>query len=136
MKQFASFGVVPHFMCVGIGQLPDAPRGRQFAQEGGYRSRARLPSDPAGVVSLTLTNVVPGSRYRVERQSDGSPVTEGVAASSTVVLTLDYYATGNANNDLRIKVRKGTSAPLYKPYETLATIGADDQSVYVAQIPD
>jgi hypothetical protein len=37
---------------------------------------------------------------------------------------------------LRIKVRKGSAAPLYKPYETLATAVLGSSSVYIAQIPD
>jgi hypothetical protein len=100
-----------------------------------------LPTDVVGSMTLTLTNVVVGSRYRIERQGDGSLATptgnaEGVAGASTVTITLDYYAGGSANNDLRIKVRKGSSAPKYQPFETLATIAAGAQSVYVAQVAD
>ena len=101
----------------------------------------RLPTEPLGQVVLTLTNVVVGSRYRIERQGEGSLATptanaEGVAGASTVPITLDYYATGNANNSLRIKVRKASADPRYKPYETLVTLTALAQSVYIAQTPD
>lgn len=107
----------------------------------GAVGRQRLPSEPVGTTTVTLTNVVSGSRYRIERQSDGSLATptanaEGVAGSSTVAITLDYYAAGNANNDVRIKVRKGTAAPKYLPFETQATLGAAAQSTYVAQVAD
>lgn len=101
----------------------------------------RLPSDPVGTFTLTLTNVAVGSRYRVERVADGSVATpvgqaEGVAASSSVPMSLDYFTDGNPNNNLRIKVRKGTSATRYKPLETQAVAGRGSQSVYIAQVSD
>lgn len=101
----------------------------------------RLPNEPLGTMTLTLTGIVAGSRYRIERQGDGSLATptanaEGVAAGSSVAITLDYYGSGSASNDLRIKVRKGTSAPKYQPFETLATVGAAPQSAYIAQVVD
>lgn len=101
----------------------------------------RLSTEPIGQVTLTLTNVVVGSRYRIERQGDGSLATptgnaEGVAASSTVPLLLDYYAGGSPNNDLRIKVRKGTSPQKYQPFETQVVLSAAGASAFVAQIPD
>jgi hypothetical protein len=116
-------------------------RGRQQSTEAGLVSRSRLPTDAVGTTTLTLTNVVPGSRYRIERQGDGSLATptgnaEGVAGASTVAITLDYYAGGSANNDLKIKVRKATSGTSYKPFETQTTIGANPQSIYVGQIAD
>lgn len=101
----------------------------------------RLSTEPIGQVTLTLTNVVVGSRYRIERQGDGSLATpagnaEGVAASSTVSLLLDYYAGGSPNNDLRIKVRKASGTPNYIPFETQATLSATPQSIFVGQILD
>lgn len=103
--------------------------------------RMRLPTEPLGTMTLTLINVVVGSRYRIERQGDGSLATptasgEGVAASGTVAVTLDYYAAGNANNDVRIKVRKASAVTRYKPFETQATLTAAAQSVFVGQISD
>lgn len=101
----------------------------------------RLPTEPGGSTTLTLTNVVAGSRYRIERQGDGSLATptanaEGVAGASTVVITLDYYAAGSANNDVKIKVRNASGSPSYKPFETLATLSSAAQSIYVGQIAD
>lgn len=101
----------------------------------------RLATEPIGTTTLTLTNVAVGSRYRIERQADGSLATptgnaEGVAGAATVALTLDYYAPGSANNNLRVKVRKGTGSPRYQPFETQVTVGAAAQSVFVAQVAD
>ena len=96
----------------------------------------RLPFDPIGTFSLTLTNVVIGSRVHVEKQSDGTEYHDSVAASSTVAISLSAYASGSANNDLRIKVRKGTGSPTYKPFETRATAIVGSQSIYIGQIAD
>ncbi len=93
----------------------------------------RLPSEAAGSMTLTLSGIVVGSAYRIENASDGSLLAQGTAASSSVDVPLSYFI---PNRTARIKVRKGTSAPLYKPLETQAVIGPDDQSVYIAQIPD
>lgn len=94
------------------------------------------PTDPLGVFTLTLTNVVVGSRVNVSLQAAGTILYDAAAALSTVVITLSGYAPGSPNNDLRIKVRKGSSATYYKPYETLATASVGEQSIYVSQIPD
>ena len=96
----------------------------------------RLSGEAIGVFELTLTNVVVGSRVHVEKQSDGTTISDTVAAGSTVDITLSAYVSGSADNDLRIKVRKGSSATYYKPYETLATAIVGEQSIYVSQIPD
>ena len=92
-----------------------------------------LPTDPQGTMTLTLTNVVVGSRYRVEKLLDGSLVQEGDAATSTLALTLSYY---QPNQTLVVKLRKGTSSPYYKPWDTQVVVGAANQSVFVSQIAD
>ncbi len=130
-------GPLPFVDCCGVDTLL---QGIPWSI-GGQDSHQKLPGDVLGQMTLTLTNVVVGSRYRIERQGDGSLATptanaEGVAGASTVPITLDYYSSGSANNDLRIKVRKGTAAPKYQPFETLATVGAADQSSYIAQVAD
>lgn len=101
-----------------------------------------LPADVIGDFVLVLSNIVAGSRYRIERQGDGSLATptanaEGVAGSSTLTVQLDAYTNGSANNDLLIKIRKATSAPYYKPYETQTTafVGSTPP-IYVSQIAD
>lgn len=116
-------------------------RGKSFVLGAQVVAEQLRPTDAQGITIVTLTNMVVGSRYRIERQGDGSLATptgnaEGVAASSTVPITLDYYGTGSANNDLRIKVRNASGSPTYKPFETLTSIGAASQSLYVGQIAD
>ncbi len=101
-------------------------------------SVAALPADPVGNFTLTLTNVSVGSTLRVESQSAGTTLYDGTAATSSPVITLSCYAGGGSNdlNNLRIKVRKGTSSPFYQPYETLATAFVGAQSIFVSQISD
>lgn len=96
---------------------------------------ARLPTDAIGIFTLTLTNVVVGSSIQVETQS-GTALYNGTAATSSPVIPLSAYGIGSPYNDLRIKVRKGSAAPYYQPYETLTTAFAGSQSIYIAQIPD
>lgn len=105
----------------------------------------RLPTDPLGSFTLVLQNVVVGSRYRIERTDTGALATPtsnaegtvpGVSGVTDVSITLDYYAPGNAGNDLRAKVRKGTAAPKYQPFETQFTAQSGTVNAYVAQVAD
>lgn len=105
------------------------------------RGRQRLPSEPIGTFTLRLTNIVVGSRYRISRSGDNSLATptasaEGVAGATTVDITLDLYAAGNANNDLAIDVRKGTSATKYLPFRTQATAQSGTVTAYISQVAD
>jgi hypothetical protein len=107
------------------------------SQQGcGVYSVQKSATDSIGSTTLTLTNVVVGSAIRIEVQTTGALVESRTATLTAEVFALSYYESGAAANDLRIKVRKGSGSPLYKPFETLATIGAAAQSSYIAQIPD
>jgi len=97
--------------------------------------RMRLTTESIGTFTLTLTNLVVGSAIRIETQA-GDLVEYRVADATTEVFTVPAYAPGNASNDLRIKVRKGTAPPFYKDYTTLATASVGSGSIYVSQIPD
>lgn len=133
---------MPNFVAQRMEFFDQGPFKRSLPAAGpNVFSTQHLPGDPLGQMTLALTNVVVGSRYRIERQGDGSLATptgnaEGVAGATTVAVTLDYYGIGSANNNLKAKVRKGTSAPKYQPFETLVTISAAAASVYVAQVAD
>ena len=121
---------VPAF--VQFGQ----PRRRSAFQAAFGVFFAPIPGDSLGTFTLTLANVVSGSAVRVESQSGGTTLYSGTAAGSTLVISLAAYAPGDALNDLRIKVRKGSAAPYYQPYETQATAFVGAQSIYVSQILD
>ena len=96
----------------------------------------RFPTDPIGTFSLTLTNVVVGSRIHIETQGDGTTLHDSVADATDETISLSAYASGSPYNALRIKVRKGTGSPTYKPFETLATAIVGAQSIYIGQIAD
>lgn len=111
----------------------------------GSHSVEKLATDAIGTFTLVLKNVVVGSRYRIERAGDGSLATptgtaEGVVPGSSgtadVSLTLDLYPVGSANNDLRIKVRKASATPFYRPFESLASAQAGAVTVFVSQALD
>jgi hypothetical protein len=95
-----------------------------------------LPADmELGTHELTLTNVVVGSRISI-RDKDGTVTKyDQIAATSTVVITLNVYGVASLN-DWRIKVRKASGSPTYIPYETLMTATPGISSIYVSQIPD
>jgi hypothetical protein len=120
----------------GTMELP-ATNGRMAVNHNHALERQLLPTDPIGSMTLTLTNIVPGSTYDVEVLSTGNQVvTPGTAAGSSVVLTIPVYISGSVNNSLRIKVRKGSSSPYYQPYETQVTAAVGSQSLFINQLSD
>lgn len=84
--------------------------------------------------TLTLTNVVVGSRVHIRDQADTVTHYDQVAAASTVVIPITVY--GDSRDNWRIKVRKASAAPYYQPWETIMTATAGSSSIYVSQIPD
>lgn len=133
MSALIDFGLMP----LQGGVIPlTTSRGRQHNTEVGYLARARLATDSIGNFTLTLTNVVVGSAIRIETQAAGTLIEFRTAAGSSEAFTIPAYSAGSPSNDLRIKVRKGTSAPFYIPYETLATAFVGAQSIFVSQESD
>lgn len=99
-------------------------------------ARQTIATDSIGTFALTLTNVVVGSSIQIEDQAGTTTLYNGTAATSSPLINLSAYAGGSSLNDLRIKVRKGTASPFYRPFETLTTAIVGSQSIYVAQIAD
>lgn len=102
---------------------------------GGTVGVGRLPTDSVGTFALTLTGLVVGSAVQIETQA-GTPIENRTAAGTTEVFFVPAYSVGSSSNDLRIKVRKGSAAPYYRPFETLATAFVGAQSIFVNQTPD
>lgn len=97
----------------------------------------RFDTDPIGITTLRLRNVVAGSRVRVEAAGDGATLDEYVASGAdTEDRTLSLYASGNPRNYLRIKVRNASSSPAYRPFESQATAQLGVVTVFVFQEPD
>lgn len=88
---------------------------------------------PLETLTVSLSNVVVGSAYRLERVSDGTEIVSGTAASSAFDLTVDGALLGVA---ARLKVRKASGSPYYQPYETQIPSLASTQSIFVSQIAD
>lgn len=124
--------------CIPNGSLTFVPasRGHIAPALGGLALGVfRLPTDPIGTTTVTLTNLVSGSAIRIE-EADGTLREYRDADATSEVFTLDVYSAGSAKNDLVIKVRKGTAAPKYLPYTTYLTAVVGSQSVYIAQVAD
>lgn len=117
-------------------ELPATPRGPFRISQLFAGSRQTISTDAIGVFALTLTNLVVGSAIQIEDQLGTTTLYNGTAASTSQLINLSAYAGGSSLNDLRIKVRKGSSSPFYQPYETLATAIVGSGSIYVSQIPD
>lgn len=121
-------------MCTAA--ITDVSIKRSYQAGTGQYSVQKLASDSIGQFSLTLLNVVVGSVVSIQRTSDSSEIYNTTASVSTVVCNLPAYTIGNASNSIAIKVRKGSSAPYYKPYVTYDTSYVGSKSIYVSQIND
>lgn len=119
---------------IGVGIYPEQ-RGRSIPSNSEWISRLTLPTDPIGIFILTITNVVVGSAIQVEA-TDGTVLQTTTATSTSVVLSIQAYAGASPLNSLRVKVRKGSTAPFYRPFETYTTSIVGSQSIYVSQIPE
>lgn len=110
----------------------------QWPMNGSPFGKQRLPTEPVGSHTLTLTNIVVGSRVHIAEQVSGAVLYDGIAASSTVVQALSVYAAGSTKNDWRIRIRKASSGTTYRPYETLmtGTVAPSSSSIYVSQQAD
>lgn len=96
---------------------------------------AALPTDYLFTVSLTLQNVADESRYRIEDTADDSEIASGVqSGTGDIVISGIGYA--GTSRTMRIKVRKATATPIYRPFETLAVVGATGGAAYILQSLD
>lgn len=98
----------------------------------GYK---RLPTESIGTFVLTLTGLVVGSAVQIMTQT-GTAIENRTVASTSEVFNVPAYSSGNALNDLRIRVRKASAAPYYQPYETLAVASVGSQSIFINQVAD
>lgn len=111
-------------------------RGRMVSAGGLALGAARLPTDPIGTTTVTFDGVVAGSALQIESQVGATIIHNSIAPGGSFNLVLPVYASGSPLNAWRIKVRKGTSAPYYQPYETLMTATVGSSSIYINQLPD
>ena len=78
--------------------------------------------------------MVEDSRWRVERVSDNSLVATGVA-DATGATSFDY-TDEDFPLDLRLRVRKASAVPLYKPVELEFNLTSAGASIPVSQVSD
>lgn len=140
-------GLIP--WSAGALQVPTAP-GPAMVNHLTIISQQRGVNDPIGTCTLRIKNGVAGSEYGVFVQSTNTEsqlggVSSGLGifrndlSAGTVAdmdISFDYYPPGNINNNIRIRLRKGTSGTKYQPFETLITIGAGVNVAYAAQVID
>jgi hypothetical protein len=134
-----------NFLHMGNPALPNqfgttaypASRGRFTTANGCAVGSQSLPTDQIGNYALTMTNMVPGSSYEIEPYAGGASIALGTAdATGQVTLNIPVYPGGNSANTLRVKVRQGTVAPYYQPYETQVIASIGSSSLYINQLPD
>ena len=117
-----------------VGGAVTRGRASPVMSSGASFGLCRFTSDPIGTFTLRFRNLVEGSRVRTEVTSTGETLAEFVAtAAATQDHTLPLYASGNPSNDLRIKVRKASDSPAYRPFESQATAQLGTVTVYVFQ---
>lgn len=116
--------------------IQPATRGPMTPNHGVVLARQRLASDSLGSCDVRVQNAVTNSRYRVEVSSTGALVAEGDVPSTDFNVSVPYYPAGNTGNALKVKIRKGTSAPKYKPFESQVVVNSAGGSVWVQQEAD
>jgi hypothetical protein len=90
---------------------------------------------PAAVVDVVLENVADGSTYWVKNTDTGLVLGSGVQ-SGTGDITISGVEYSGSDETLEIRVRKATSTPLYKDFNTNATLTSSGARAYVAQVSD
>lgn len=81
--------------------------------------------------TLTLDSVVVGSRILIESQDGATQHHNDTAATSSVEITVPVY--GDDRDDWRIRIRKASGTPYYRPWTTLITAAAGESAIYVEQ---
>ena len=95
---------------------------------------AQVDVEPSIIPDISASGMVPGSRYRVERVSDSSIVTTGVV-DGTGAFVYSYTVEDTPLN-MKLKVRKASSAPYYKPYEVTFNLTPTGASIPISQTLD
>jgi hypothetical protein len=95
----------------------------------------RLPTDALFYSAVTLSNIVPGSRYWIAPQSDlGSVLALGTAADTTELIAgVPVYTNPQL---IEIHVRSASGDPRYIPLVTYAYQGRDGAFAYISQVED
>lgn len=88
---------------------------------------------PLDLYPITLTNLVVGSKYRIDNVTTGyTLVTSGAASTSTITGSFAV----NIGDTLRIRVRKTSAAPKYLDYESNTVVTSSGASMLISQTLD
>ncbi len=97
----------------------------------------RLATDPLYTATLTLRNVVAGSRYRITRTDTGAELATGVAGGSGLVDVVLSGVAAYANpQQVDITVRNASGTPTYKVFNTSAFLPKSGAEAYILQLVD
>lgn len=95
---------------------------------------AQVDVEPSIIPNISASGMIPGSRYRVEKVSDNSLVTTGIV-DGTGSFTYSYTVEDTPLN-MKLIVRKSSSAPYYKSYEVTFNLTQAGVSIPVSQTLD
>lgn len=124
-------------IATGFGSFAPAPTGKAFPFAGGSAGASLAAGDPLFFATLTLRNVVAGSRYRVTRNDNGDELATGVAAGTGLVNVVISGVPCFSNPMLvDITVRKASASPYYRIADTQAEMTKSGASAFIFQILD
>lgn len=113
------------------GSLSPTPSNRIYAGPLASIGVFRKAADPLFFAPLTLDNIVPGSRYRVTRRSNGAELATGVAASATeVIVGVPVFSNPML---VDITVRNASGSPAYSIFDTAAFMTREGATAYILQ---
>lgn len=108
-----------------------AARGKMTATAMQANGVFRLPTDPLYYFTLTLSNIVVGSRYRVTRDDTGAELATGIASNTTEVIA--GIPAFSSNMLMNITIRNASGSPAYRIFDTAAYAAREGTFVYVLQ---
>lgn len=94
----------------------------------------------AAIVTVTLTNIVPGSMYYIYNATTSDLVAQGTATGTPAPgeTTINYGVSVvyESDFDITVNVRKSSAPVKYLPYETGSTVTSSGANVFIAQVVD
>jgi hypothetical protein len=100
-----------------------------------FFSVQRLPTDPLFYASLSLQNIVVGSRYWIARASDLTTVLASGVAESTEITLNNIPAYANPML-VEVRIRKASEPIKYQPFVAYGYLVRGGITVYCAQVVD
>lgn len=99
----------------------------------GFDFNLHFSVEDARYPTLNITGMVPNSRFSIETYPQGAMLYESTADGTG---NYNYQYTGSTPQSLRVRVRKGSAAPKYNPWELVVSVTGADISIQVAQVLD